>query len=425
MALVASGVAFLYYYNGERVALHLGPESRIDSPLALLLLGALALGAGLVLLGGLLRAGATSLLRWRARRDRRRRDALARLRDEGRRHLWAGELESATRLLVRVVEGAPEDIDAALALARAHEERGEIESARRVLETARAQHGPDPRLLSLLGHLAMLRSNAGAATDALREATGVAPESPRLLGELAEALAAEGRFGEAVEAARRRLAVEREPGRREHAQRAWLALRYREAAALGETPAGNEALRRLVSEAPDFVPAVVLLAARARAAGDGRTAERVLREAIQRRPRGVLLEGYRALHVASGQAERALATLRDACSGNHLAGPRLTLARALVAAGKLEAADADLKDLARDTPRFLRDGNDIAPERDLVTAELALARGHDREAANLFSRAAAGSHRPFGYRCTACQRAVGDWIDHCACGAYGSYEWVV
>jgi tetratricopeptide (TPR) repeat protein len=324
-----------------------------------------------------------------------------------------------------IASADPDDIDAALALARAHEDRGEIESARQVLEAARAQHGPDPRLLSLLGHLAMRRGNAGAATDALREAAGLAPDSPRLLAELADALAAEGRFGEAAAAARRRLQAEREPARREEAQRAWLALRYREAASLGESAAGGEALRKLVVEAPDFLPAVVLLAGHARSSGDARTSERVLREAIQRQPRGVLLERYRALQVASGAAERALPTLRDACSGNHRAGPRLALARALVAAGKFEAAEAELKDLARESARFLREGVDIAPERDLVAAELALARGQDREAANLFARAALGSHRPFGYRCRHCDRAAGEWRDHCPCGEYGSYEWAL
>jgi thioredoxin-like negative regulator of GroEL len=425
VVLVASGVAYLYFHNGEVVSFHLGPESTISLPLALLLLAAFATGAGAVALGGLLRTSTSALRRWRQRRGERRRDTLTRMREEGRRLLWAGDPEGAARLLTRVVEGLPEDIDAALALARCHEERGEVESARRLLETARAQHGPDPRLLSLLGRLAMRRRNAGAATDALREAAGLAPGSPRLLAELAEALAAEGRFGEAAAASRRRLEAEREPSRREDAQRSCLALRYREAASLGETPAGDDALRRLIAEAPDFLPPVVLLASRARTAGDIRLAERVLREAIQRQPGGVLLERYRSLQVAGGVTDRALPTLRDACSGNHRAAPRLALARTLVSAGKLEAAEAELKDLARESARLLRDGVDIAPERDLVAGELALARGQDREAANLFARAAAGSHRPFGYRCTQCARASGEWIDHCPCGAYGTYAWSI
>jgi hypothetical protein len=170
---------------------------------------------------------------------------------------------------------------------------------------------------------------------------------------------------------------------------------------------------------------VILLAGHARSNGDTRSAERILREAVQRQPRGILLERYRSLQVASGAAERLLPTLRDACSGNHRAGPRLALARALVSAGKLEAAEAELKDLARDSARFLREGSDIAPERDLVAGELALARGQDREAANLFSRAAAGGHRAFGYLCKYCDRATGDWRDRCDCGEYGSFDWAI
>jgi tetratricopeptide (TPR) repeat protein len=424
IALVGAGVAYLYYFNGQVVALRLG-QSTLELPLALLLLGALALGAGFVLAVELLRNGALSLRRWRSRREEKRDRQLDRSRGEGTALLWAGDFENAARLLARVVEQRPDDLEAVLDLARAHEARGETETSRRVLETARAQRGPDARLLSQLGHLAMRRGNAGAATDALREAIGLAPESPRLLAEYAGALAAEGRFGEAVDVARRRLSLEREPALRDEAQRAVLAVRYRAALALGETRASEEALRKLVADAPDFLPPILLLSTRARAGGDVRVAERVLRDAIRRRPRGVLLERLAALHSGTGRPELALPTLRDACAGNHFAGPRLMLARALVAAGKLEAADAELTDLAKESPRFAREGNDIAPERDLVAGELALARGQEREAAKLLGRAASGTHRAFGHRCSHCSRCSGEWLDACACGEFGTYDWQV
>jgi len=403
----------------------LGPQSSFELPMAALVLGALALGAGLVLVGGLLRSGLSGVSSWRQHRRERRQDAMLRVREEGRRRLWTGDFEAATKSLARYVARHPRDLDAVLALSRTYEARGELETARRVLESARAEMGSEPRVLHALAQLALKRGNAGAAIDSLREAVQQHPESPRLLAELSEALAAEGRFAEASEVAQRCLTVEREPLRREEARVRAVAMRYRQAELLDDPVAAEQALRRLLADAPDFLPATVLLAARARAANDPRTAERVLRDAIRRAPRGILLERFFALHASAGQPERALPVLRDACSGNRLAPPRLMLARALVAAGKYPAAESELTELVKDTPAYRAEGVDIAPERDLVAGELALARGHDREAATLLGRAAGGAHRPFVHVCARCERELAEWRDQCACGAYGSLDWLI
>lgn len=421
--LVGGGVGYLFYHNGHEASLVLHKELSVKLPMAVHILGALAIGAGLVLAAGMIRSLGSSFERWREHRRIRRREAVKRLRQEGRSRLWSGEFESAGRSLEKVVRREPTDLEAVLDLARAHEERGEIERALEVLQSGRARLGPDPHLLSLFGSLALASGNAGAAIEALREAVRARPGSPYLLSELARALAAEGRFAEAADTARRQLAAEKEPVRRDAARESFLVLSYRAAVALSPSREREEALRRLLGEAPDFLPPRLLLAAQARARGDARTAEKLYREALRRRPSGVLLERLAALHLASGDAQRAVGPLRDACAGNRLAGPRLLLARTLIAADKLDAAESELADLARISTR--PDGAGIEPERDLVAAELALARGKDREAARLFARAATGDHPPFAYECSRCGRVRREWEDHCRCGAFGTSDWVI
>lgn len=424
VALSGAAVAWLYFHNGHTVPLHLGTDQHVELPLALHLLGAFALGSAIVLLGGALRAGAMGLRDLRERRVERQHDQADRWRDDGRKLLWSEEYDGAARLLSKAAERHPDDCETALALADLHRARGEAETARRALAAARARIGPEPRLLSASADLALERGNAGVAADALREATTVAPASPRLLREFAAALAAEGRLDDAVDAATRRLAAERDPARREEARTDLVALRYRAAAALGDTPAGADAMRRVLAEDPDCVPAAVGLAAAAIAAKDPRTAERALRDAIRRRPSGVLLERWRDLFAGDGRTPRALAVLREACSGNHLAAPRLALARALVAAGKPDEAESVLVEIEGHAAALAAEGIDASPERDFVAAEIALARGREATAARLFEQAASGSHRPFGYACGRCGRASGTWADHCACGAVGTLEWL-
>ena len=430
LALVGGSVAYLFYFNGQLVQLQLGSESSLRVPLAALLLATFAIGAGVVLVGGLVRAGATGIYRWRRRRNERHRSRLEGQAKEGRFRLWAGEHEPAIRQLSRVVEQRPDDLGAVLALSTGHAARGDLDSAHRLLESARAHHPRDPRLLARLAQLALRRSNSGAAVDYFREAVSLRPTSPRLLAGYSAALEADGNFKEAAAIAKRWAEVERDPSRRQEANERWLALRYRDclpgggAGTAGDLRAAIEPLRRLTADAPDYLPAQITLADALRAAGDLRGAERIYRTAAWRAPHGALLDRLAELHAelqrAGGAADRVLGVLKSACDGQTLPGPRLVYARRLITAGKLDAAEAILNELGEAT-----DAVRCAPERDLVAGELALARGRDHQAALLLARAATGGHLPFAYACSRCGREEKTWLDRCRCGAYGSYEWII
>lgn len=421
LALVAGGVAYLFYFNGHLVKLVLAQNLEVELPLAVDVLGAMALGALLTAAAGALRSLGATVEAWRRRRRERRREALARVRDEGRRRLWAGDFEKAERTLRKVVEREPEDLEALLALARSYERRGELEPALDVLQRGRARLGSDPLLLSELGRLSLAAGNAGAAIDAYREAERLAPGSPFVLSELARALAAEGRFAEAADAARKRLLVEREAHRRAEAREEATALAYRAAVALKADPEREEALRRLVGDAAGFAPARVLLAELALARGDRRAADKILREGWKRTRLGVFLERLAALATGAegGARSRPLAALREAAKSSGRVAPRLLWARTLVAVGELEGAAAELAGIGSD------DDAPFAPERDLVAGELACARERHAEAAALLDRAATGAHQPFSHACSLCGRVRPRWEDQCRCGAFGRFDWLV
>jgi uncharacterized protein HemY len=425
VAAVGLGVAILFYLNGHSAVVHLGEKSSVEMPMAVHLLTSATFGAAAILLLGALRGVGTSVRRWSLQRQRRRRRTAEKIGRDGRRRLWAGDFQKAGKQLARAAEKAPRDLDTQLAFSRSREEVGDLDGAQRILEAARAQHGPVPQLLSRLGNVALARSNAGAAIDSFAEAVRAQPESPRLLGELMGALAAGGRFAEAAEAARRRLALEREPARRENAKRDWLTLRYRSARAAGETRESNDDLARLISEEPGFLPPLVELASRVRASGDTRRADRLLRDGLRRTPSGVLLESFASLHTASGDPSRALGPLRDTAKRDDSVAWRLAHARMLIVAGKLDEAENLMGTLSEQVNAKNGPGVDLAPERDFVAAELAMAQGKDREAAALLLRTASGDRLPFEYACIECDRTNHQWSDSCRCGAYGTLEWSI
>jgi predicted Zn-dependent protease len=422
IAAVCGFVAWLFYQNGHEVTLHLSDGQKLVFPMAVHILLALGLGSGLVFLAFLARGALGAFGRMGRRRRERHQRAADQLREEGARQLWSGDLRGARKSLTRAFRQRPADLEAALALARAHEEREEWQDALDVLEGVRAAHqGSEPRLLSRIGRLALARGNSGAAVDAFREAVQADPESPRLLAELAVALATEGQFQEAAETAGRWLAQEKEESRRDYARREWFSLRYRAALAKTDAKTACDALQKLVREAPAFLPPVLELARLLRQDGDGRGASRLYQAALRHGSRGVLLERIMALHASLGQADKALPLLRQIAKGNALVAPRLALARTLIAADQLPEATTLLEELSRTATET--GGVDAAPERDLVAGELAAADDNDREAATLFRRAADGSHRPFSYACRSCHRLSDTWNDTCECGVLGELEW--
>ena len=424
IALVGSAVGWLFYWNGQETTLHLADGHHLVFPMALHILGAIALGASAVLAGLSLRSAGQALRRVGTKRRDRRHQEADQLRDEGTQRLWSGDIRGAAKVLGQAVRRRPDDLQAALALARSHEEREEWAAALEILEGIRATHqGSEIRLLSRIGRLALRTGNSGAAIAAFREAVQEQPESPRLLAEFSNALATEGKYAEAATVAGKCLAQEREPSRQAAARALWLSLRYRAALKEPDAASALTQLRRMVKDAPEFLPPLLELARLLKEAGDRKGADRLYRGSLKKEVRGVLLERLLALHTANGEPEKALAPLRALLRGNRLAAPRLALARGLLAAEDYEAMSTELQELS--LTATIDTETCLSPERDLLAAELASARELDREAATLFRRAAEGTHHPFSYECRACKRPAESWSDSCACGVWGELEWRV
>jgi len=424
IALVGSAVGWLFYWNGQETTLHLADGHHLVFTMALHILDAIALGASAVLAGLSLRSAGQALRRVGTKRRDRRHQEADQLRDEGTQRLWSGDIRGAAKVLGQAVRRRPDDLQAALALARSHEEREEWAAALEILEGIRATHqGSEIRLLSRIGRLALRTGNSGAAIAAFREAVQEQPESPRLLAEFSNALATEGKYAEAATVAGKCLAQEREPSRQAATRALWLSLRYRAALKEPDAASALTQLRRMVKDAPEFLPPLLELARLLKEAGDRKGADRLYRGSLKKEVRGVLLERLLALHTANGEPEKALAPLRALLRGNRLAAPRLALARGLLAAEDYEAMSTELQELS--LTATIDTETCLSPERDLLAAELASARELDREAATLFRRAAEGTHHPFSYECRACKRPAESWSDSCACGVWGELEWRV
>ena len=414
LLVAAATTGLLFHFNRGVATLSLGPLGTLAGPLAALVLGAFASGLTTAWLTTATRRLMRGALALRGNRRRRLRDGAQRLRDEGIERLWSGQTAAAARLLERAVERRPDDLEATLALVDALEGLGDGARAQRILDDLRTALGPLPRLLARLGDLHAAQGNIGAAIEDYREALHRLPASPHLLERTAALLGTSDHAADAIELARRRMACEPQGPRRESAREQWLVLRYRALQAAPNGPETRQALARIVSEFPGFTPAILALVDHMIRAGDQRGAERILDEAARRRPSGAILERLRQMAVTSPDATIRRLRVIASRSGNALA--KLVLARTLTAAGHLDEANAELAGMERT--------DDRGPEHDLVTGEIALARGATAEAAHEFQRAAAGPHRAFAYRCAGCGRVEASWQAECECGRCDSYDWI-
>jgi Tfp pilus assembly protein PilF len=410
-AALAIAAGWVFLLNQAEVLVRVTPARSVGAPLGGLVLAAFALGAlavGVLATGGALARGwRTARTRAHARRDVRRREAIAR----GRDLVWHGETSAARAELARAAEHPALDSSRVALLAESHLQEGDAEAARDLLLRSGPGSAVEPRSLDLLARAAEELGDRSAAVDALERAYHAAPGSPRLAARLRDVYAGHGRWAEAAALQAEVLLRLRAPGRLAAERDTLIGLRYEAAAAEGDHRRAARQLRGLARDAPDFIPAWVAAGERYAQAGRPAAARRIWVRGLRRRAAGVLLDRIEAQDAAAGQPQRTARLLRRLLP-RHPAEPAvaLRLARHLIARGELDEAARVLDGVPEAA----------APLADGLLGELARARGDVRAAADAFARALGpelGLVEP--WCCGACGATAAHWTARCAaCGRW-------
>lgn len=124
----------------------------------------------------------------------------------GDRYAAASDFSRAGAAYLECLKRTPQNVGAALGMARAARELDKLDIAIRTLETALRFNPDDPALLGTLGAALEERRDTTRAIELLRRAIAIAPDDPGIAFNLANALRREGGFAEAEALYRRALA---------------------------------------------------------------------------------------------------------------------------------------------------------------------------------------------------------------------------
>jgi predicted Zn-dependent protease len=407
VALLVIAGAYLAFWNQDPIVIRLGPDQTTSAPLAGALLGAFAIGAGLMSAVMLARASRRGWRSWRGRRVARRQAHEVAVTARARDLLHTGDATRARMELLRVTGGVPADVPRVALLAETHLAEGDAAAARAVVEQGLARDGNEPRLLALLATAAAGTKDFRTAADALERARRADPENPGIARRLRDAYVAEGRWADAMALQGDILLNLQSPAALATEERTLRFLRYQVALEEPDAHRAARALTSLARETPTFVGAWVAAGDRWEQAGRLFTARRAWERGARRRPALVLLDRIERLNAAARRPERTARFLRR-LQRRHpeaLVVP-LALARHLVAEGRFDAAAEVLG--------ALPEAQGARPEALRLWGELYRRRGDTQRATEAFARAA-GADLGLGmpYRCSSCRQTAETWDAYC------------
>ena len=407
VALLVIAGAYLAFWNQDSIVIRLGPDQTTSAPLAGALLGAFALGSGLMSLVMVARASTRGWRAWRGRRVARRQAHEVAVTARARDLLHTGDATRARLELLRVTGGAPADVPRVALLAETHLAEGDATAARAVVEQGLARDANEPRLLALLATAAVGTKDFRTAADALERARRADPENPGIARRLRDAYVAEGRWVDAMALQGDILLNLQSPAALATEERVLRFLRYQVALQEPDAHRAARALTALAREAPTFVGAWVAAGDRWEQAGRLFTARRAWERGARRRPALVLLDRIERLNATAHKPERTARFLHrlQRRHPDALVVP-LALARHLVAGGRFDDAAGVLG--------ALPESDGTRPEALRLWGELYRRQGDTQRATDAFARAA-GADLGLGapYRCTSCRRTAETWDAYC------------
>lgn len=406
----------LYLYisalNPLEVRLQLYPKAFIETSLSILVMSSFFLGGLAIALLYFFRDVKRAVEeKGQRKRDRELWERLQRASEA----VLRGRPQEAERHLQRAIRLAPERPLLYLRLAEVYEAMGEGE---RALEVLRRAKGAERQLEPLFMEAQILKGmgKTEEAAEALKEILTEDPSNLQALRSLRDLRMEEGRWEEAASLQERvvKLCDEREE------RELLLGLKYEKAKAKAAVGEGREAikeLKRLIKEAPSFVPAQVLWGDILMEMGKEKAALRAWQRGWEGTKDLIFLEKLEEAFLAVGNPRGIVHIYLEAMTDSAYL-PVLTLfyARLCLRLGMLEEALQRLKEQESILCRH--------PSYHYLKAEIHLQREEEQEALHSYRRGLELEGKDFiPYHCILCGHESTGWIDRCPnCGRWSTFK---
>ena len=421
IVFVLFAMGFLYFWgiNPGDITIFFATDQSFTAPVAIIIIGTVLIG---LLLGTgvhLFSIAAHSLSHMRRNRREKKTLEVATIYREGVGCLLSGDIKKAHSLLQKAIDRDPGRVDTYIAMANVLQQEGKAQEAISLLLKAK---GIDGRSLEVLFKLASSYEETNQDEKAVTtylDLLAIEKSNRKALRCLREVHIHHGRWEEALNLQEQVLKVGVGANRLDEEKAKLRALRYEVARGnleQGNIDAAKKALKEIIKEAPEFVPARVSLGDAYRQQQRPDDAVRVWRQAYTDLGKSVFLSRLEDLFISDENPSDLLEiykTFMNERNDDQIL--RLFYGKLCL---RLEMVEEGLEQL------YALEGAGIdTPQLNLLLAEAHRRRNRFDEAVRQYKKALGvdGKLR-LSYICDVCDEVSPDWQSRCpGCGNWGSF----
>ncbi len=410
---------YLFYVNPDEVVFTFYEDSFLSLSPALIAFGAFVIGAFFVFLVTLFIDTKRAFLLWRSSKKMQREEVLRERYGQALEQMMKGNIKQAKEGFAKIIDKEPGHFPSYVSLANLYHLEGTYPEAIDLLIKAKTIEAENLELLFDLVKNYVAVNDYPVAIETLNHILEKDPANREALRKKRDLFLKQGNWSEAYEAQKGVVKHSKEKDQAAAEKKILLGMEYKlgqELAQGGKFKEAEKALREIVKEDRDFIPAQVALGDVLQRQGEPDDAGQIWHRAYQATANPVFLERLESLHLSMANPKRILKLylefLKERPEDTAL---RFFYSRLLV---RLEMIDEALEQL-----REMELSGIYFPELSILMGQAFHRRGDSGRAIESYEKALDSQKlRSPAYLCSACGQAEPEWTGFCrGCHSWGTF----
>jgi|YelNatPaOPRAMG01_1025707.scaffolds.fasta_scaffold08421_9 lipopolysaccharide biosynthesis regulator YciM len=410
---------YLFYLNPEQIEFTLYQDYTLTISPALIAFAAFFIGAFFVFLVTLFIDTKRAFDLWRSSKRQRKEEFLQERYSQALEQMLKGNFAKAQEGLQKVLAKNDQHLPAYLSLANLYHLEGKYEQAIEILIKAKALAPENLEILFALEKNYRARHDYDLALETLEYIIAHDPENREALRKKREILLQQGEWSAAYETQKQIVKYTKEKELAETEKKFLIGLEYKfgeELAQKGNFKEAEKAMREIIKEDRNFIPAFVTLGDICQRLGDSEEASQIWRKALDTSGNPVFLERLEGLYLAQANPQKILEIYHEALRKRpEDTVLRFFYSRLLVRMEMIDEALAQLRELEISGASF--------PELFILMGQALHRRGDTSSAIDSYEKALDAlkvSLPP--YTCSICAQTKGEWSSYCeGCKNWGTF----
>lgn len=423
LLVVIMFLAFFVFFSGinpQEMTIFFLPESSVTYPVTVVVIGCILVGLFIGYgfhLYGTVSCGLRSWLHGRTDKKNKEIDTIYR---DGVGRLLSGDIKRAHALLQKAIDRDPNKIESYIALASVSNQEGDSQTAVTLLRKAKSINGKSLEVLFKLAATYELLGQDDAARKEYEEILEQEKDNRKAIRAKRDLHMKRQRWTEAEQLQKRLLKAGLSGNRIQAEKDTMLSIRYevaKELLANNESDQAVSALKQIIKENPEFVPARVTLGDAYALADNTTDAAKIWQESYKKLGRSVFLSCLENLYIEREDPKSLLTFYSAAMTerSNDLV-LRFFYGKLCLRLEMVDEALDHIYTVESSTPDF--------PQIHLLLAEAHRRRNRIDEAIEEYQKALGVDNQlSLGYVCDHCGATSREWMSRCEnCGTWGSFS---